>query len=501
VLVFLNFDSVSLPLLEKLVDEGRLPAVAELFRRGRRYTLDTPAEHFPAASYFVLYSGRELADHGLYYTFLWSPPDQRVRFIDSSSVPQSAWERASAAGARVLVIDPYQAAVPQQLNGFCIAGWQFRNRVVLPGWSRPRPALRHFGRRFGSAPSVDEVFGTQSLSMLRTTRRHLLAAPARVSELCRHLLARESFDLLWLTFSAAHLAGHQFWDLSQLDASDVEAAKSERLHETLAHVYGQVDTAIAEILEAVPDDADIVLFSVLGMGASTSRVDLLPRMLQAVLSEERTEAADVPGSFLWRIRGAVPTRLRATVAQALPRRAVLELTARLETRGIDWRTVRAFALPSDTVGYIRLNLRGRERNGTVEPRDAEALVEEIVRGLSSFNDQDGAPSIAAVERVSDVVPDSVNATVLPDLVVRWSDRPATQLDHVVSERFGEVRRVGHATGRSGNHTGDAWAVVVSRAAGGRDDGRARVADLPATVCATFGAETGDLAGESLLGRT
>ena len=498
-LVLLNFDSASLPLLERMMDDGRLPTVADLFRRGRRYALETPAGTFPSACYPVLYSGLDLSEHGLYYTFLWSPAEQRIRYIDRFPSPPSAWEAVSAAGARVLVVDPYEASLPGQLNGYCLAGWQFRNRVVLPGWSRPRPALSRFSRSFGRPPSLDEVFGTQSLPLLRTMQRNLLAAPKRVSDLVKQLLSRERFDLLWLTFSAAHLAGHQFWDLSQLSGTDLETAKTDGLQDTLEDVYEKIDSALAEILAAIPADAEIVLFSVLGMGPNTSRVDFLPDMLNAVLGEGGSENGAVPGSRLWRLRAAVPTRLRTQIAGSLPRRAVIELTTRLETRGTDWSKVRAFSLPSDAVGYIRLNLRGRERDGTVAPGDADALIDEIVGGLSSFTDPDGAPSIAAVERVPDGSP-RPDRPALPDLLVRWNERPATRQDRVLSPRFGEVLRRGQGSGRSGNHNSDAWAVVVAPAARqSHDDGPSRVVDLAATVCATFRAETERLAGEPFLG--
>jgi predicted AlkP superfamily phosphohydrolase/phosphomutase len=495
VLVLLNFDCASVPLLEQMMSDGRLPSVADLFARGRRFPLETPAVDFPAGTYPVLYSGLDLSRHGLYYTFLWSPTEQRVRYIDRYTTPPSAWEAVSAEGARVLVVDPYEAVAPQQLNGYCLAGWQFRNRIVLSGWSRPRGALRDFGRRFGRAPALDEVFGSQSLPILRAMRRSLLAAPKRVSDLTTDLLAREQFDLLWLTFSAAHLAGHQFWDLSQLDPADVEQGKREGLDRTLEEVYERIDAALGEVLAALPSDAEIILFSVMGMGPNTSRVDVLPDMLNAVLGAKSDENGGAPGRLLWRLRAAVPTGVRTRIAEVLPRRAVIELTTRLETRGTDWSQVRAFMLPSDVFGYIRLNLRGRERDGTVAPEDADALIEELVSGLGSFTEPDGAPSIAAVERV----PASSATTAgpgLPDLIVRWSERPATGLDRIVSPAFGEIRRRGKGSGRSGNHNADAWALVVGGAEHQRDgSGPKRVVDLPASVCAAFGAPTEHLSGE------
>jgi predicted AlkP superfamily phosphohydrolase/phosphomutase len=481
VLVLLNFDSVALPLVERLVADGRLPAVAELFTRGRRYPLETPATYFPAGTYPTLYTGLEVAEHGLYYPFQWDARAQRTRYAEEFPAPPSVWERVSAAGARALVVDPYEARLPSRIDGVFLSGWQFRNRVVLPARSRPSEAERRLSARFGRSPSIEEVFGAQSVATLRAMRRDLVAAPARVARVARDLLARERFDLVWLTFSAAHLAGHQFWD-------------RERLDTTVADVYAEVDAAIGAILEALPDDAAIVLFAALGMGPDTSRVDLLPGMLDAVLAGD---AARPAGGSLWRLRARVPMRARAAVAARLPRRAVLDLTARLETRARDWSQVPAFVLASDVVGYIRLNLRGRERAGVVEPSEADGLLDRIAAGLATFADPDGAPSVAEVRRTSEVVALGRRSDELPDLLVRWSDRPAAGLDRVVSPELGEVPRVGGGSGRSGNHTSDAWAVLTPASRGAdRPDGR--VVDLAATVCAALGVEHADLPGRSLL---
>ena len=500
-LVLLNFDSASQPLLERLIEDGRLPVIRELFGQGTRHSLETPATYFPAGTYPSLYSGREVGDHGLYYPLQWSYREQRVRHQDDFHAAPGVWERVAASGVRTLLIDPYEAREPEQLSGLAIAGWQFRNRMVLPGWSLPQGSRRHFERAFGRSPALDEVFGTPSLKAFRRMRRDLLAAPDRVATLTRHLLARDRFDLLWLTFSAIHLAGHQFWDLSQLVDGERETARRERLEDTLADVYVAADAAIGRILEALPDNADIILFSALGMGPNTSRADLLPDMLSAVLSGKRatTSAKNASTNPLWRLRAAVPTRTRASIANALPRRAILEVISRLEVRASDWSQVRAFTLPSDGVGYIRLNLRGRERDGVVHDAEIRELEEQITHGLLSYTGSDGRPPIAAVERIADVVPDAAHAELLPDLLVRWSESPTTKLDPLVSAQFGEVRRAGGGSGRSGNHTDDAWAVVIPGASTQRaEPGPGNVVDIAATVCAVFGADRSGLTGKPLL---
>jgi hypothetical protein len=53
---------------------------------GTRHSLETPARYFPAGTYPSLYSGRGVADHGLYYPLQWSYREQRVRHQTNSTL-------------------------------------------------------------------------------------------------------------------------------------------------------------------------------------------------------------------------------------------------------------------------------------------------------------------------------------------------------------------------------------------------------------------------------
>jgi predicted AlkP superfamily phosphohydrolase/phosphomutase len=505
-LALLAFDSVDLVLVERLLREGRLPALAALTRRGQWLSLETPASHFAGEIYQSLYRGLEVGDPRIVPLFPWSPSEQRVRYRLPFAPPPAVWERMAASGRSALVVDPYESPRPQAMQGICLSGWQFRDRFVLPAWSVPGHTHRTLARRLGRPRELEATYGRPSADGLIGLRRRLLAAPGRVADVVTHVLARGGvYELLFAVFSAAHLAGHSFWDLSHLAGADLDAARARGLEDTLADVYAEVDAALARIVAALPAESDLIVFSPMGMSANTSRSDLLPQMLAAVLGSrpQSSPGRSVGGGAIWRVRSGLSIGTRRAIGQAIPDSFSRELVARLYTRGLDWSETHAFALPSDHTGYVRLNLRGREREGIVAPAQADSLLDDLAEGLLSFHDPDGSPSVAAVDRISDVVrgrdlerPDS-----LPDLIVRWSDRPATRLEGVASRRFGHVAREGAATGRSGNHTADAWALVVpGRSEGRRLGRRARIVDLGATVCAVVGAETDGLAGEPLLER-
>ena len=506
-LAILQFDAASVTVLDKLLGEGRLPALATLRERGVWHELDAPATRFAAGAQHTLYSGVELGEHGLFYPFQWSAEDQRVRYMGDLPAPPPVWERIGRTGARTLAVDPYESRPPTDPPpGALVCGWQLHDRVVLQQWSAPGDTHARLERLFGPPQPVDEVFGRHTVAEMLGLRRRLLAAPGRVADAAEHLLADGSFGLAWLTFCAAHVAGHQFWDLSQLAPDDLDAGAERVLGGTLERVYEAVDAALARVLAALPHGTDVMVVSPVGMDVNTSRADLLPDMLRAILDPPPHPAPDPgagpPTSSIWRLRAALPSGLRAKVASALPEKVALDLTARLEGRGLDWRTTRAFAHPAENQGYVRLNLRGRERDGIVAPAEAEALLDEIAAGIRTFVDLDGSPAVESVERVADRFGTGERAHQLPDLVVRWTPRPATQIDGVRSDRYGTVLRQGVGSGRSGNHTeGDAWALVVPGSSRPVDLDRApRLEDVAATAAALAGADLDGMAGCPLLAR-
>ncbi len=97
-LAFLGFDTASLPLVERMLEAGRLPTLAQLRQRGQWSPLERPGMQVEAGAYQTLYSGKPLGEHGLYFPFQWSADEQRLRYIHAFSTPPALWERLAAAG-------------------------------------------------------------------------------------------------------------------------------------------------------------------------------------------------------------------------------------------------------------------------------------------------------------------------------------------------------------------------------------------------------------------
>lgn len=439
----IQLDGLGVEPTERLLAEGRMPNLGAALDAAPPLPLRTPAPLFPASVYPSLYSGAEPAEHGLFYPFQWDPARGAVVPAERLPKPELIWQRLGRAGCRSLVIDPYECAPAPAGGARVISGWQLSERVVLRRWARPlslwpRAALAA-GPSGPRPPRATETFGPRRERELRRLAAGLLAAPGRVAQLLERELRRSVPDLAWVNFVATHIAGHRLWGSAELD-----------------EIYVTTDLALGRVLAALPAGAETVVLCPLGMAADSARADLLPEMLARTLApgaagEESAGSEDSGG--MWRLRAAVPASLRSAVAAAIPAPVARELTARLELRGVDWARTPAFAHPSDNQGYVRLNLRGRERHGIVDAGDAAALCAEIEAGLRSFEGSNGASVVEEVVRVAE---GPASRSALPDLVVRWAPGSG-ELGIAHSPDHGTVRRHGAGSGRTGNHPDDgAW---------------------------------------------
>jgi hypothetical protein len=496
-----SLDALSLPRTERLLAEGRMPVLAALRERSPMAPMAEAdgIELLHGAVFFTLPTGRRPAATGRFYPFVWEPDAQAVR-PDLRPIEDSVWQAASAAGHRVVLIDPYEGWPAGEVDGAVLCGWQLHNRVTMRRLGRPTALAAELRREHGGSKTLDEVYGRPSLRMLKRMEATLAAAPGRVAAAVEALVPTVRPELVWCHLVAAHVGGHLFWDGSQVTRG--RTLEEGGLGDALDRLYELTDAALGRIAAAVGDDATLLVTCPVGMGPNASRSDLLPGMVDAVLRDGPPSGETAP-SGLWRLRAAVPTGLRANIARALPDRVALRLASGLAVTG-SWSETMAFTPPAEPIGAVQLNVRGRERDGCVDPADVPALVARLREGLCSFADRPGGePCVAAVHETASVLGEGPEAARFPDLLVEWSPTSATAVDAAVSPVHGVVQRPGGpggATGRSANHiSGEAW--LLARPGPGAEpvgDGAWRHADIAPTVAALLGVELPDVDGVARL---
>jgi predicted AlkP superfamily phosphohydrolase/phosphomutase len=184
-----------------------------------------------------------------------------------------------------------------------------------------------------------------------------------------------------------------------------------------------------------------------------------------------------------------------------PFRARLQARAGSLDHPLESPATRAVALPNNRCGAIRLNLRGREPFGAVEPgAEADACLEELRRELSALeHPETGERIVVRVETAEEAFGPERHPDV-PDLVVLFRD-DLGPLEACRSERVGVVTRPNYnpRIPRSGDHTAHSrlWAIGPGLEPGTIDG--ANVLDVAPTLLELLGVPLPDgLDGRPLL---
>jgi predicted AlkP superfamily phosphohydrolase/phosphomutase len=528
--VAIGLDAAELSLIERYGAAGELPNIAGLLRRSRFGELSGP--DYPELAWAEILTGCRASGLG-YASPLMLRPDYSV--VDRGAYDFAVRPfYAHCRGTPVIVFDPPQARVAPQLEGVQIVGWGSHSPLG-PSASEPPDRLAAIRAAHGEHPAFAEDWmlvteGADKAERLAAAYRTGIERRARI---CRDLM-REPWRLLIVAFGEPHAAGHALWHLSN-DDHPARRLCAEPGKDPLRAVYEAVDRAVGEILEAAPDAA-VVLFSSHGMKANSAELgtlvflpELLYRRSFGAPALAAGEAA-LPAAPLERVRGDWARMLWASQRDANPLRRLLRrhvplgVSRRLEATlgGAElalehpftsplhympplwyrpyWRRMPAFALPSFSDGFVRLNLRGRESAGLVEPSRYEALCDEIAAELLELKDaRSGAAAVVEVGRSFSSAAAALAAAGDPgaqeaDLVVRWSPRP---IDVVDSPRFGRIGPVPFR--QAGGHTARGFAGIAGSGIPAGRMATGRLIDIAPTIFDLLGlARPNHLEGASLL---
>jgi predicted AlkP superfamily phosphohydrolase/phosphomutase len=515
-LMMIGLDGFDPVLAERMMAEGRLPALARLRAGGAQVRLDHGPAKRTGLAWEHIATGLAPEDAKRWAAVQFDPAGYGVR-------QRPTWMKPFAAGLgrRSVVFDPPYfnlAAAPDALG---LVSWGAHDPGVAQA-SRPEGLAAEIERRFGSYPATPWIYGFVWPSPERTRRmgEDLVRAVDLRSDIASWLFAERlpDWDLGFMVVSEYHSAIEALWHGVDPDHPLHALPSAEPARRGLEAVYEAGDRLVGRMVELFPD-ARFAIFNLHGMGANNADVAdmlLLPELLYRHSfgrpcnrgGDWPTTAEGTPliaGDRSWEdeIDRALPTALKR---QGRIGRAVAGLRRRLgsgedeDSLSIEWMPsaryrrfwprMRAFAMPSFYDGQVRINLAGREARGIVARADYESACDEIESLLRDCRDvATGLPVVAAIERTGR--PDRLDGSE-PDLLILWAGAPLG-LDHPVHGPIGPFpyRRPGGHTGGKGI----AWIAGPGIEPG--DHGTRSAFDLVPTIVELVGEEAAsELSGES-----
>jgi predicted AlkP superfamily phosphohydrolase/phosphomutase len=155
----------------------------------------------------------------------------------------------------------------------------------------------------------------------------------------------------------------------------------------------------------------------------------------------------------------VPGSVQYAIKERLPQRLQDELLFRWYRSGKNWSRYRAFSVPSnDMVGAIRISVKGRDRNGLVDPgADYAGVCSDIRNALLELTDPVTARRVVKTVTLSKDEFHGEFQDQLPDITVLWDSSFAW--DSVHSPRFGTLR-IRQQDGRTGGHSEHGFLLMV-----------------------------------------
>ncbi len=494
--LMIGIDAAEATLVEQWTADGTLPNLAKLRERGGYGQLASTADWLAGTPWPSFYTSSWPSDHGFCNYLQWRPNLMAHHRPNDLWLPlRPFWRELDPQGVRTVAVDIPITYPPKPYGGVEVSGWSSHDRLWPPA-SHPPSLMRSVSREFGESPMPREITGLQRVGELLRLRDQLIHSTRRAGDLALTFMERYPWDLFMFVLGATHRGGHKLWN--NTGVLDVPAPGERRAFDlALRDVYVACDAAVGRLLAAAPENARVLVFALHGMGPNHSRYDLLPRMLELILSSGGGDqsASRSPGrGFLKRMRRAIPLEWRSRVKGMLPQTAQDHLALFWHTdQHPDWSRTKAFAPVGDLEGYVQINLRGREAQGVVDPSEYESLLATVKAGLLSFVDEDTGRSIVdRIGRAEELYPAGPKADHMADLTVRWVDTPAHTHRAIISPRYGRVAwpTIGkNPDGRSGNHRPTGWLIAagpgIQPGAAIRD---AHILDLAPTALALLGAQ-------------
>lgn len=484
--LLIGLDGAEPSLVAPWMAEGRLPNLKALAERGGmlRCRSTTPCATFPAWTTCV--TGVNPGRHGIVDFTCMKSGDYAIAFVNSSWRQAPAiWNVLSDEGKRVCVLGVPATYPPEAVNGVMVSGFDspvctgVEKSFVHPAsaW----PTVRDW--KFADFQEGDIGPGWHAMALEK-----LLEGIATKERIALELLTQKPWDFFMPVFGESDTVAHHFWLFH-----DPNSPRHRPGFETaIRDVYERLDVAVGKLIDAAGDDVVAGVVSDHGFGGSGTGVVHLNNWLA-----ERGHLAFAAE------HGGMMKRLALSVTPESWRGALFRRFQGLATRaesasrfgGIDWPRTRAWSEELNYFPSVRVNLKGREPEGQVDPADYDGFCRDLCAELETWD-----PVAKAWRR--DELYDGPYVERAPDIILEFALEDGYSPSCLRSRGGPSFRRLeadeylgGKERGMTGNHRPEGVLMLSEPV----DMDTCSLLDVAPTVYATLGVPGPPMEGRALLG--
>lgn len=490
-LLIIGVDAGSPELFRRWCATGDMPNLHRLMAEGTARRVENPRGMEAGAVWPVFHTGLLPGRQPMYDGRRnFDPSSYAERWYGPDETAPTVWRQLSDAGLRCLLIDPPYTLVDPQINGITVMDWgthvpangqRFEFRTHPPEVAAEVIAL------VGPDPAggvMCDRMSPESLDEYRRFREIYLQRIDGKGRLANRLLKTVDWNVALVTSSDLHCAGHHLWHINDRRHPQYAAQVEAELGEPLRDCYRAFDRSLGTILQAVDDRTTIMVFGSHGMGPSYSGTGLLDRVLLRLDKGTGRVAGHSSKATLRALWHRVPADLRGRLK---PLRRPFSGKLHPPKFLGDHANRRFFEVYANNAsGGVRLNIRGRERSGTVDPADADELLTFLATELGKVVNADTGEPLVKDITVTRQQYSGAYLDKLPDLLVTWNRN--APIVRVRSDTIGEVSRE-YLDNRTGDHTPDGICILHGPGVDGGGEAPAiRTADLAPSIARFFGVQ-------------
>ena len=450
-IIAIGLEAAEIDLVQKWTKEGHLPTLSTLMETGSWRKLMSSTEISSGATWASINTGVSPAKHGMgFYHRQLKNGSYRIvkKYADEIGYPLF-WEKLSDVKKRTAILDIPVIYPIKDFNGVQLIGWGAEG-LNFKQSSQPPELLKEIFNKFGHHPLegwYQKVI--EDVNEWKMLMQKLLAGVRMRTSIVKWILEKESWNFFLVGFAETHWAGHYFWHLTDETNPGYNSEIAQVCGDAILEVYKEVDHSINEIIKAYPE-ATFLIFSNTGMGPNYSGQHLVPEILKKIRlggSEKKQNSENVFDKLFpakrWgpyaikKVEEIVSAERIEKVKKVVPEKLWDTWTRRFLTLGNNWKYSKAFTVPTDFTGAIRINLNGREPEGIVNPgKEYDDICSEIENTfLELVNPATGKKAVKEVIKVRDRYSGKY-INDLPDIIIKWEGK--NPIRSLFSPRIGTI---------------------------------------------------------------
>jgi predicted AlkP superfamily phosphohydrolase/phosphomutase len=413
----IGLDGGTFDLMDPWLHEGHLPNIQRLIERGTRASLRSVILPFTPQAWGSFMTGMNPGNHGVFGFKEKEEGRYSFQFVNNKSIrSRTLWKYLSDHGKKAILVNIPMTYPPEPIEGIIVGGMD--SPGVDSDFTYPSDIKSEI-----LALEKDYVIhlhvGAGYLDSDKKRRKavgallHMVASREKV---ILHFMDKYPWDFFAVNFSAIDQVQHHFWKYLERD---------NEFQKIILKIYKRVDEAVGRICEKVSPKTTVYMMSDHGAGPASPYVIFIDEWLKEQGLLQFRKAFSVRGLAMRMVKSALTAfsqKLSSEIKDHLMRWFP---SMRVRSQGyvrralIDWPNTRAYS--GEHPSTLRINLKGRDAQGVVEPGDYEGLRRELIERLESLtHPQTGEILIERVYRKEDLYHgDFLQAA--PDLIIHPKD--------------------------------------------------------------------------------